>query len=50
MTFNISKGTVAILLFLAKNEEYFTGGNTKPGDWYEDLDHDPDFQEEFIKV
>ena len=32
------------------NEEYSTGENTKPGDWYEDLDHDPDFQEEFNKV
>ena len=27
-----------------------TGGNTKPGDWYEDLYHDPDFQEDFNKV
>ena len=32
------------------NEEYTTGGNTKPGDWYEDLNHDPEFQEEFQKV
>ena len=32
------------------NEEFTTGGNTKPGDWYEDLCHDPDFQEEFNKV
>ena len=27
-----------------------TGRNTKPGDWYEDLYHDPDFQEDFNKV
>ena len=31
-------------------EEFTTGMNTKPGDWYEDLNHDPDFQEEFQKV
>jgi len=29
--------------------EMITGGNTKPGDWYEDLCHDPDSQEEFSK-
>ena len=27
-----------------------TGGNTKPGDWYEDVYHDPDFQEDFNKA
>ena len=32
------------------SEEYTSGGNTQPGDWYEDLKEDPDFMEEFHKV
>ena len=32
------------------NEEFIAGRNAKPGDWHEDLNYDPDFQEEFNKA